>query len=94
MSDREHVSPEAGALESTVKSYILEELLPGEDPGALDDSTPLIMGGILDSLSTVKLALFLEERYGVEFAPHEMSADNLDSIGKIADLVRSKLAER
>ena len=77
---------------SDVKSFILEQFLPGEDPSELTTSTPLITGGILESIGTLKLVLFLEERWRVKLAAHEMSPDNLDTIAQVADLVRSKQA--
>jgi acyl carrier protein len=79
-------------IASDVKSFILEQFLPGEDPSELTMSTPLITGGILDSIGTLKLVLFLEERWRVKLAAHEMSPDNLDTIAQVADLVRSKQA--
>ena len=79
-------------IASDVKSFILEQFLPGEDPSELTLSTPLITGGILDSIGTLKLVLFLEERWRVKLAAHEMSPDNLDTIAQVADLVRSKQA--
>lgn len=78
------------AIEGTVKSYILDEFLPGASPSDVTESTPLISGGILDSLATVKLVAFLEEQYKVTIEPHEASVDYLDTITQIADLVRSK----
>ena len=80
------------AIEGTVKSYILDEFLPGSSPNDVTESTPLISGGILDSLATVKLVAFLEEQYQVTIEPHEASVDYLDTITQIADLVRSKRA--
>ena len=53
-------------------------------------NTPLITDGILDSISTVQLVSFLEERFGVEFQAHEMNVDYLNSISQIADTVASK----
>jgi acyl carrier protein len=76
---------------NVVKSYILEEFLPGEDPSLLTDSTPLVTGGILDSLATLKLVAFLQERYNIEIAPHETSVDYLDTLPDIVNLVHSKL---
>jgi len=78
-------------IKEQVKEYILKEFLPGEDPEELRDSTPLITGGILDSLSTLKLVGFLEERYGFEFQPYEVDAEHLDTLSDIANLVHSKL---
>jgi acyl carrier protein len=77
-------------IESTVRDFIIREFLPGEDPQALTRSTPLVTGGILDSIATLKLVSFLEEQFQVELAPHETDADHLDTISLIATLVESK----
>ena len=79
-------------IKDAVKAYILKEFLPGEDPDALEESTPLFSGGIMDSIATVKLVAFLEEKYGVEFEAHEMSAEYLDTLTDIAGVVESKIA--
>lgn len=74
----------------TVKGYILDTFLPGEDPDSLTTDTPLISGGILDSISTVKLVTFLEETYGIQFQAHEISSDNLETLDLIASTVQAK----
>ncbi len=38
-------------IETIVRDYILREFLPGEDPAELTEETPLITGGILDSIT-------------------------------------------
>jgi acyl carrier protein len=78
-------------IRNTVKGYILEEFLQGEDPDKLTDSTPLVSGGILDSIATLKLVSFLESQYKIELAPHETDIDHLNTIADIATLVGSKL---
>lgn len=75
---------------ATIKTYVLNEFLPGEDPDELADDTPILTGGILDSISTVKLVAFLEERFGVTFHAHEMNADYLDTLTDIAQTVEAK----
>jgi acyl carrier protein len=82
---------EQGEMKATIKEYILQEFLPGESPDSLDDTTPLITGGVLDSIATVKLTSFLEKRYGVRIEPHEMNADYLNFLPDIAALVASRL---
>jgi acyl carrier protein len=79
------------AITAEVKEYILKEFLPGAEPDELDGTTGLVTGGVLDSISTVKLVSFLENRYGVEFRAHEMDAEHLDSLELIAATVASKL---
>lgn len=75
----------------TVKKYILDEFLPGEDPSALTETTPLITGGILDSLATVNLVLFLEERFKIQIEAHETTVDYFNTISDIENLIQSKL---
>ncbi|MCC6179369.1 MAG: acyl carrier protein [Chloroflexi bacterium] len=77
-----------------VREYILEAFLPGERPDELTDTTPLVTGGILDSLASLRLVAFLEETYGIEVQAHEANVDNLDSVADIANLVCSKQTER
>ncbi len=78
-------------VKEVIKGYILHEFLPGENPAELTDSTPLITGGILDSLATIKLTVFLEERFQIQIQAHETMVDYLNTISDIAQLVQSKL---
>lgn len=77
-------------VKGTLRNYILKEFLPGERPESLQDSTELITRGILDSLATLKLVSFIEERYGITVEPHETDAEYLNTIDSIAALVGSK----
>src|SRR5512134_2791514 len=88
----DHLEPKnmTNAIKGPVKDYILREFLPGEDPNELTETTPLITGGILDSIAALKLVLFAEEHFGVTFAAHEVSRENLDTLADIARLIASK----
>jgi acyl carrier protein len=77
-------------LMQAIKTFIMREFLPGEDPDELTETTPLISGGILDSIATLKLVMFVEEQYGVSFEPHEVDKENLDNLVSIVRLLRSK----
>ncbi len=79
-------------IRHAVHAYILDHFLPGEDPAELTDQTPLITGGILDSIRTLKLVVFLEDRFGVTVDAHEAGVENLDSVGQIARLIAGKRA--
>jgi acyl carrier protein len=78
-------------ISEDVRAFILKEFLPGESAEQLTDSTPLITGGILDSLATLKLVAFLEERYQIQVQAHETDVDHLNDISSITNLVQSKL---
>lgn len=77
-------------VSNTVRDYILDEFLPGEDPSELTPDTPLITGGILDSISTLKLVVFLEEKFGIVVEAHEAGVEHLDSLATISQLVARK----
>jgi acyl carrier protein len=76
----------------TVKEFILTQFLPGEDRSALTPSTPLITGGILDSLATLEVVSFLEQRYSIELQAHEVDPARIGTLDGIADLVEAKTA--
>lgn len=90
MLNSDEKNPSLQEVKDVVKAYILEELLPGEDPAQLTDSTPLLTGGIFDSLATIRLTVFLEQRFQIQLSAHETMVDYLNTISDIAQLVDSK----
>lgn len=82
------------SVRDVVRGFILESFLPGEDPRNLTDDMELKESGILDSLSTLKLVSFLEERFKVEFEADDLEAGNLVSVERIEQLVKSKMGAR
>lgn len=75
----------------TVKAFILKEFQLEGSPGELTYTTSLITGGILDSLGTLQLVIFLEETYGIKIEAYEADVDHLNTISDIACLVHSKI---
>ena len=81
------------SINEIVKSYILEEILPGENPDALNDTICLLSGGILDSITTLRLVSFIEKQYGIEIEAHEMTVDYFNTLSDMVSLIQSKLSE-
>ncbi len=54
------------------------------------DDYPLIENGVLTSLQTVELVIFLEERFDIVVEDEELDEENFGSINSIADLVANK----
>jgi len=77
-------------IKKSVKDFILKEFLPGEDPDELTDTTPLISGGILDSIATIKLVLFMEEKFGIKVEAYETDPEYLDTLSSIEQLITAK----
>jgi acyl carrier protein len=75
---------------TAVRTFLLEDLLADRPPANLTETTPLITGGLLDSLATLRLVGFLEERYGVRIEAHEAGVARMNTLRDVADLVRGK----
>ena len=52
----------------------------------------ILENGVLTSMQTVELVLFLEERFGISVEEEEFVEENFASINKIAAYVGSKTA--
>jgi len=78
-------------IRETVRQFILEKFLPGEPPDALKNESDLKEDGVLDSLSTLKLVSFLEERFGIDFVPEELGDGSLSTVRNIEMLVKTKM---
>lgn len=74
----------------TLRQFILERYLQGEDPTLLTPTTSLVSGGVLDSLSILETVSFLESAYGITLAAHELDRVHFETLESIADLVQSK----
>jgi acyl carrier protein len=78
-------------INGRVRNFLLTAFLEGEDPSQLEDTTPLVSSGILDSIATLKLVSFLEGEFGITIAAHEADADHLNTVAQIVSLVSGKL---
>jgi acyl carrier protein len=79
------------SIRETVRRFVLDNFLPEEDSMNLSDDTELKESGILDSLSTLKLVAFLEDKFRVEFKADDLDARNLASLISIERFVRLKM---
>ena len=86
------MSKDINEIKEAIRQYIIERFFKNASAADLKDSTPLISGGIIDSISTMQLVAYIEQQYHFEFAPHEVDKDNLDTIDLIAQFIQSKIA--
>lgn len=82
------MSLDATGVRSSVRSYILENLLFSSDPGELPDSASLLDRGIIDSTGVLELVMFLEEAFGLKIKASEMLPQNFDSVDNIVAFVQ------
>ena len=79
-------------IAARVHEFILSKLLEGEEPLNLTDKTPLVSTGIIDSISSLKLGLFLEKAFSIKMTREELSdPDTMETIASITHLVLAKL---
>ncbi|MFZ5619244.1 MAG: acyl carrier protein [Pseudomonadota bacterium] len=78
------------AIKECLRGFVLEQFLPGESPDALTDDVRLISDGIIDSLGSLKLVAFVEDKFGARIEAHEVDADHLDLIDDIVKLVAAR----
>ena len=76
--------------ENEIRSYLLGEFLPNEDPSNLKSDTDLIAGGVLDSIALIKLTRWLEERLSIQIEAHETASENMATVARMATMVARK----
>jgi acyl carrier protein len=69
-----------------LRDFIAREFLNGKDDG-LDEATPLIDWGVIDSIAIVSLRDFVSTRFGVEIPHSELKPSNLSTLTTIASLI-------
>jgi acyl carrier protein len=76
-------------MKEMILDYIRKEYLDEEDAEDmhLDENTPLISSGIVDSFSMVSLKRFLEKKYAVSIPDDQATPDAFDTVNKIIALV-------
>jgi acyl carrier protein len=77
-------------VESLLTEYITNEFAPSPEFLPIKQDTSLLESRILDSLSILKLVLFIEKRFGVVVAPDELVPENFETIALISSYLRKK----
>ena len=75
-----------------IERFILDELLSGSRD-SLDPDEPLTNSGIIDSLGTLRLITFLEERFQLEIGDGDVGDEHFGSLNKLTAFVDRKRAE-
>jgi len=73
--------------------FVRENLLPADSTIALDEQTPLLEAGILDSLKTAILLNYIRDELGVFVSPALIDAKNFATVASVAAMVDGQLVE-
>lgn len=77
-------------LQVKIKDYLIKELNVSIKEHELNVDTPLLSSRLIDSISALLLVEFLEKTFNIQFKPHEVSHENLDSIQKMEKYIKDK----
>jgi acyl carrier protein len=81
------------SVESSIRHYILENLLFTDEETRLSNGVSLLEEGIVDSTGVLELVMFVEETFGIAVGDEEIVPENFDSVERLARYVRSKTGE-
>ena len=71
-------------LKSAILDYVKKEYLEEDDDRVINEASPLITGGIVDSFSMVSLKRFLERKYDIRIPDADASPDADANSGRLA----------
>jgi acyl carrier protein len=74
------------AIVGELRQFVVQELLEGRDTG-LDERTPLLAWGVIDSLSVAELLTFTRERFGIEVPQREVTPENLKDLDSYSGML-------
>ncbi len=85
------LAPEKLDVRATVANF-LRDRFPAFSARPLEDSTPLLTGGAIDSLGILDLAAFLGERIGIQITDEDFEPDNFETFASLMDFVERRRA--
>jgi acyl carrier protein len=81
-------------IKDQIRQFVNDELAAAKGVTVTSDDESLIDNGVVDSLGIFRLVTFLEENFGVKVGDEEISAENLQSVNVIEQLVLSKAKKK
>jgi acyl carrier protein len=79
-------------MEAVVNEYISRELVQDASLLPLGNETPLIDTGVLDSLSQLRLVIFIQEQFDIVVDDEDIVPENFNTVDKICAYLRSRAA--
>jgi acyl carrier protein len=71
---------------NALSDYIVNQILDGKNIG-LDEATPLLEWGVINSMEMIRLLNFIAQRFGIDIPAEKMIADHFTNLASITDLV-------
>jgi acyl carrier protein len=80
-------------MEAVINDYISKELVQDASLLPLGNTTSLLETGVLDSLSLLRLVVFVQERFGITVDDADLVPENFDTVDAICAYLRTRAQE-
>ena len=80
-------------MEAVINDFISRELVQDAALLPLSNTTQLLETGVLDSLSLLRLVIFVEERFGIMVDDVDLVPEHFASVDAICAYLRSRAGE-
>lgn len=77
-------------MEAVINDYISKELVQDSSMLPLGNTTSLLETGILDSLSLLRLVVFVQEQFGIAVDDADLVPEHFDTVEAICVYLRSR----
>ncbi len=74
-------------MEANITQFITEELLHDYEDITLTAEDRLLTSGLIDSLGVMQLINFLEEEFGVDVSPEDVTIENFQTVNMITQYI-------
>lgn len=81
------------AYAEPIRAFIVEKFLEGHGEG-LEVDSPMLELGIINSFSLAELVGWIETQWGIRIPDRELTPENLESIGALAELLGRLAGQR
>jgi acyl carrier protein len=79
-------------LEAQIQQFVSQNLLFSDQGYRFNNNASFIQEGIIDSMGVMELATFVNTEFGIQVDPQDVTPENFDSVNKLAEYIRRKLA--
>ena len=87
----ESPAPEPKNILPEVRSFVANWFRDGKEEG-LEDDTPLVTSGMVDSAGVIEVVEFLEKQFRVSVSASDVSLANCNTLRSLTELVKSRMS--
>ncbi len=80
-------------IESLLRNFLAKNILFIEEGDALTDDASFIGEGLIDSIGITELVEYIRQQFGLEIPLGDIVPANFDSITRLANYIRRRMAE-